>query len=184
MTEPLSEAFAGISPQTFKGLVYRSVKTGLDALSMQGSISMGGRWNPKGEFGAIYTSLSKETVKSEIKRSAKRKGVSSSELAPRDIVHIRVSLKKVLSLTDAKILEKVGLTKNDLIEKSWGLTQKVARVAHGLGFEAILCPSAAGKGTNLVVFLDNIPQDSYPEEVNREEFSFTRPASLSTNEKP
>lgn len=134
---------------TFFWLV--SLKREHEILSTKGSVAYGGRYNPPGGFGVLYLSGSLEVCYAERERKAK-KDTLLAQVAGK----IKVSFKKVLDLTNPKILKKLGLKEEDLKkerhEDGWGLTQNIARLAYQCGIEAILAPSITGKGNNLIGF--------------------------------
>lgn len=142
-----------IKPIPLAGTFFRSVsaKHANQLLSVQGSLEHGGRYNPAGEFGALYMSNAKETCKAEAARKA-REGLLVSQVTGK----IKVKLTKVLDLTGSKNLQKVDIEKEDLIieknEGGWDLTWAIARWAYLKGYEAILSPSITGQGDNLIIF--------------------------------
>lgn len=156
MAGPDVRTLAQIPPRTVQATVYRHVALGHGALATTGSLKQGGRWNPPGEFGAVYTSLNESTARAELRRSAQRRGVEPSDLAPRELVLLRVNLTRVLDLTDPRILSKLGLKPEDLLQNDWARTQEIARAAWGAGFEGVFVPSAAGSGDNLAIFPDRL----------------------------
>jgi len=82
-------------------------------------------------------------------------------------VSIRVSLSKVLDLTDKKILERVGISESDIVGNDASLCLEISRLARTAGFEAILAPSATKKGAVLVVFPDRLRPASRLEVVGK-----------------
>jgi RES domain-containing protein len=69
---------------------------------------------------------------------------------------VKVELQRVLDLTDGAVLQRLGLRPEDLVAPDWALTQELGRLAHEAGFGALLVPSAAIPGTNLVLFPDRL----------------------------
>jgi len=82
-----------------------------EILSSQGSLKYGGRYNPARKFGALYLGESENVCKAE-----KSIMVKLDFLDPQVLGKIRVSLNKVLDLTNLDNLKKLGL-KN---RKTWG----------------------------------------------------------------
>lgn len=134
---------AGVPSGSFRGTVYRHVPQGADATSAAFSRG-GGRWNPPGEFEALYTSLSETGIRAEFERAAIKRGISTSDLLPRDLVALSVALKKVADLTDSAVLKVLGAAADDLVGESFQSTQELARVIYRAGFEGALVPSATG----------------------------------------
>lgn len=148
-----AKALGRVKPIKLAGTFYRAVspQRADDILSVQGSIIYGGRYNPPNIFGALYMSDSLETCQAEKIRKA-----GNAALIPTVTGKVHVTLGKVLDLTEAVVLEKFGLAKDDLLkEKSaggWLVTQMLADIAYKHGIEALLVPSVVGQGKNLVVF--------------------------------
>lgn len=126
------------------------------------------RFNPEGEFGVLYVALAPETARGELERQAQRLGIPVARLAPRLMLHIRVSLTRVLDLTDAATRRSHGLTLKNLSSDDYTPCQAVAREARQSGYEAILYPSATGAGKNLAIFYDGIDSSSSVQIVGHE----------------
>ena len=163
-------AFRELQDKVFQGTVYRHLSSQHGSLDTSGSLKAGGRWNPKGEFGALYTALTEETALAELQRLAERQGLSLGELAPRDLAAIRVALSRVLDLTDKEILAQLGITQDEIARNDVSLCVEISRAAHTLGFEAILAPSATRRGTVLVVYPELLLPASELEVANRKIF--------------
>ncbi len=150
---PKPKAVAGIPARRLQGQFYRLIADHLrdQVLSTEGSQRYGGRYNPKERFGAIYCSEQPAICRAEVQAAAAGRTLSSFVLAS-----VKVRLNRVLDLTDRAVLHRLGLRPTDLVAPDWGLTQELSRLAHEAGFEALLVPSAAAPGTNLVLFLDNL----------------------------
>ena len=150
--------FKQIKPASLTGTFFRSVsiKHSDNILNTDGSLEYGGRYNPMQEFGALYMSSSKEICKKEITRKQKE-----NLLAPQTIGKIKVSLTKIIDLTKAGTLKKLGIKKEDLIQdkdkNGWELPREIARAAYLAGYEAILAPSIIPKGRNLIIFDKYLP---------------------------
>jgi RES domain-containing protein len=118
---------------------------------MRGSFLNGARYNIRGYFGALYTSLSKETARREMARYF--------TVAPIDgfvEASIGLRLSRVVDLTKGSLLRKAGVEREQLIETRFLITQEIGLRAWENGIEALLAPSAANPAErNLVVFLDN-----------------------------
>src|SRR3989337_650047 len=108
-------AFRDLEGKGFEVIVCRHIPSQYEPLDSSGSLKAGGRWNPKGEYGALYTALEEETAIAELHRLVQRQGLNLDDLAPRDLVSIQVSLSKVLDLTDKKILEQIGISESDIV---------------------------------------------------------------------
>lgn len=118
------------------------------------------RYNPKGEFGVLYLSLSSECAyREKLKQVHGRK----QDLSPQVVGTFSVNLTKCLDLTNQSIQQTLRVSPAQLINPSdFPLTQSIAREARNLGFEAIIAPSAVGEDCNsLVVFKDKLFPPSY-----------------------
>lgn len=148
------------SGKRFGGTVFRHVSpehTGLDEAALAGSRQVGGRFNPAGEFGALYFSLERDTAIAELKRRAERTGIDPGELLPRVLLVVQAELQSVLDLRDPDVRTGWGLSDVDLVSDDYRPCQDVARAARRAGYEAIQFPSAADQhGRNLAVFSDRL----------------------------
>ncbi len=128
----------------FSGTVYRvcPARFAGNLVSMRGALLHGARFNIKGYFGALYTSLTAETARREIARYFTVPPMDGFVEAA-----IRVRLTRVLDLT--------GLS-DQLTQPNYAITQDLGLHAWEKGFEGLIAPSAAIPGErNLAVFLDN-----------------------------
>ena len=124
---------------------------------MEGSITFGGRYNPSFQFGALYFGLTREICWKEIEK----KNEGPVKKTRFKLFPVRVSLQKVLDLTDSSNQKVLEIKNEDLIKPfDYDLTQKIAIKARQMGYEAVLAPSSAGQGEILVVFQDLLLQGS------------------------
>lgn len=151
---PDLRAFFRSAPVTeFSGTVYRicPARYGENLLSMRGSFSHGARYNIRGYFGTLYTSLSEDTARREMARYF--------TVPPRDgfvEASIRLRLNRVVDLTNRKLLRRATVAWEQLIETRFSVTQEIGLRAWETGVEALLAPSAANPAQhNLAIFLDN-----------------------------
>ena len=123
----------------------------------------GGRFNPPGEFGAIYVAVERATALRELARQAALLGFAVDELLPRTMLRLELHVGRVLDLTDPAVCRAWGLPGTDMgaipREDCW----EIARAAHRSGYEAIRFSSATGVGTCLAVFLDRLAPGSHLE---------------------
>ncbi|MBV8906129.1 MAG: RES family NAD+ phosphorylase [Acidobacteriia bacterium] len=137
----------------FSGTVYRicPARYSENVVSMRGSLLHGARYNLRGYFGALYTSLSKETARREVARYFTVPPIGGFVEASIDL-----QLNRVLDLTDRKLLRQAKLQWKQLIQARFYATQEIGLRAWECGMEALLVPSAADPAErNLAVFLDN-----------------------------
>jgi RES domain-containing protein len=163
----LRKKLTAFSLTEFSGTVYRIFDPEHGAQDTTGSFLGGGRWNRKGQYGALYTSLERSTAEREIAKQARDKSLRPSDLGQRDCVELSVRIARVLDLSSSSAFERLGVTRENLILNKQ-ICLEIADAAREMGAEAMLVPSATGTGTNLVVFVDLLQQESKIVEVNRE----------------
>lgn len=118
---------------------------------MRGSFLHGARYNIRGYFGALYTSLSIETARREMARYFTVPPIGGFMEAS-----IPLRLNRVVDLTNRRGLRKAGIAWEHLIAIQFPITQEIGLRAWESGIEALLAPSAAHPAErNLAVFLDN-----------------------------
>lgn len=151
---PDLRAFFRTAPLTgFTGTVYRicPVRFAGNLVSMRGSFLHGARYNIRGYFGALYTSLSAETARREMARY-----FTVPPLGGFVEASIGLRLSRVVDLTQGALLRRAGIARRQLTETRFLITQEVGLRAWENGIEALLAPSAADPlERNLAVFLDN-----------------------------
>lgn len=123
----------------------------------------GGRFNPAGEFGAVYVALDEETALAELGRRIDRTGLPRKHFRPRMMLRLRAGLGRVLDLTDPGVRTEWGVSADEIRAPDWAAAQGIARRAREEGYTAIRFPSAAGAGENLAIFLDRLGPDEYLE---------------------
>ncbi|MBI4759311.1 MAG: RES family NAD+ phosphorylase, partial [Chloroflexi bacterium] len=126
-------------------------------LSTEGSLQYGGRYNPPGEFGAIYLGESEAVCQAEMERAAHHRGA----LRPMVLARVQVRLHKVADLRDAGTLQALGTRAGDILHATdYSTPRRLARLLRAAGAEGLLVPSVTGKGSNLVIFPENLSSDS------------------------
>jgi filamentous hemagglutinin len=151
---PDLRAFFRTAPMSeFSGTVYRicPVRYAGNLVSMRGSILHGARYNIRGYFGALYTSVSRETARLEMARYFTVPPIGGFVEAS-----ITLRLSRVVDMSKGSLLRKAGVARKQLTETAFPITQEIGLRAWENGIEALLAPSAAHPaGLNLAVFLDN-----------------------------
>ena len=145
--------FRSAPVQEFSGTVYRICvgRYGGSVVSMRGSFLHGARYNVRGYFGAMYTSLSKEIARREIAQYFTAPPIDGFVEAS-----FRLRLNRVVDLTNRMLLRKARIKWDELIHAGYSVTQEVGLRAWESGIEGLLAPSAVNPSAhNLVVFLDN-----------------------------
>ncbi|MCL5986372.1 MAG: RES family NAD+ phosphorylase [Actinobacteria bacterium] len=146
---------------------YRVLQSEHDPLSVEGSLKYSGRWHLVGVFGALYTGESTDVCLAEIKRQSKMPLKHKYK-----VTEIDISLSKVLDLTDERSLELLSVKEDQLVSgvatrvASVVLPNSIASSAHALGYEAIIAPSATGKGRIIVIFTNNLTANSYVKKIS------------------
>jgi RES domain-containing protein len=139
----------------------------VNLLDGRGSLNFGGRWSAAGTFRAVNLSLSQETAMAESAAKFTYYNLRETDLTPKLVVGIRVSLRKVVDLTNPQGLKKQEwFHPDELLEEDWrkvneagfeSQSQAFGRAAHDLGAEAIVAPSARiNGGVNLVYFPNSV----------------------------
>ena len=125
--------------------------------TLSGSQRQGGRFNPPGEFGALYTSADEETAWFEVAARYEREGIDG---LPPDmgVLRLVVHAGRYADVTTedgcaAWDVSHAALADPDPdardIESCWVLARAVRAVA-----DAILAPSARADGVNMPLFPD------------------------------
>lgn len=149
----LARYFRSAPAAGFKGTVYRICPTRYadHLLSMRGAFLHGARYNIRGYFGALYTSLSQETARQEISRYFTVPPIGGFVLAT-----IGLRLNSVVDLTRPGQLHRIPISREQLTAARFSISREIGLRAWESGLEALLVPSAADpKAPNLALFLDN-----------------------------
>jgi len=142
---------------------YRIVSAGHDPLSTNGSLLYHGRYN-NGRFLVLYAATSEKVCSEEQKRKTTVNVKGAYKRAK-----LEVKLKKVIDLTDEKNLAVIDVKKEDLICDEWTITQHIANMAYQKGIEALIVPSATGKGENIVMFTENFTNSTSVKKIDEKE---------------
>lgn len=148
--------------EPFYGIVYRQCApehTDI-ATTLAHNHRHGGRFNPPGEFGAIYVSVERATALRELARQAAFLGFVIDELLPRTMLRLRLHVRRVLELTDESVCHAWGLSGSDMSQISHDDCWEIARAARRSGYEAVSFCSATGNGVCLAVFMDRLSPGS------------------------
>lgn len=153
----------------WKGTIYRvSTLKYAGARSFlfgEGSYRHGGRWNAIGSFRTVYGSVDAVVALRESEANAVYAAIPYPIRETRLVVALEVSLARVVDLTSAEILERLGVTEEELRREDWrkvqeqgfeSLTQALGRAAFDAGAEGLLAQSARVKsGINVAYFPQN-----------------------------
>jgi RES domain-containing protein len=142
----------------FEGLVWRYVPRGAHPLHVGFILLAHGRWNRHGQYGCLYTSLSREGALAEYTKELRRIGIEPVADQRKDLVSLNVGVARVLDLTDARQRRHFGITLDTLTndgDDDLESCRLVADLARLRGYGAILSPSAALAGAqNLNLYID------------------------------
>jgi hypothetical protein len=144
---------------TFDGVVWRYLPAWGHPLDVGFLLLAAGRWNRFGEYGCLYTALTREGAVAEYRKVVSgHVGVAECEDAKRDIVSLTVRVTPVLDLTARLVRRQWAVTLQALVGDSDGSLEacrSIADAARGSGYRAILSPSAALRGgSNLNIYLE------------------------------
>jgi RES domain-containing protein len=137
-------------------VAYRNQARGFDPRSGDGARRLGGRFNPPHSFPVLYLCLTRPCVAAELTRQAERQNIRVEDLLPRELYAISAELQKVLDLTDANILDTLGIEFADLVREDQLLTREIGEAAHEHRFQAIRSPSATGVDHILAILPENL----------------------------
>jgi hypothetical protein len=145
------------TPLTFGGTVWRYLPAWGHPLDLGFLLLSAGRWNRYGEYGCLYTALTREGAAAEYRKVVGRHaGLAESDDAKRDLASLEVRVTPVLDLTDRAVRRAWGVTLEALTGDSDGSLEacrSIADRARASGLRAILSPSAALRGAaNLNVY--------------------------------
>ena len=154
----VAKAVATAPLRSFRGPVWRVHWRGVQPTDWSLALRTSGRYHrgldlfrPDQTWPALYTSLEPEIAIWEmVRRSAAR---SLAYLANNLLSELEVELTRVLDLSDPGV---VGLTATDLTGPEHAVCQELAAAAWARGAEALLVPSAALPGSNLVILPSNL----------------------------
>lgn len=157
MTSPAWNAKLKALPRVhLKARFYRMVhaEDADEILSTGASFAYGGRYNKRGEFGALYLSDAPDTCEQEkLRQVAGRRDL----LPPQTLGRIDIDIKDVVDLAAEANLKKLGIALNELTDEvDRVLPQNLGEAARREGIAALIVQSAAAFGKNLVIFEETL----------------------------
>lgn len=144
---------------------------GTEVLAGLGAKMLGGRFTPRGAFETLYVATAAETARIEAESRITASGVVRAPSKPYVHFMVRGRLQKVLDLTDARVLETLNTTVDEMTAP-WVMgqvlgdeasTQMLGRVVHSARIiEAILFASSKDRpdGRCLAVLPDRLKKGS------------------------
>jgi len=146
----------------FQGEVWRYIPAGFHPLDAGSILKANGRWNRPGEYGCLYTALTRQGAEAEYNKFLYNAGIEPKQDKPRDLVTIYADLQLVLnqtSKTDALVDPASPFLIGDKPD-DWEKCRKLADVIRLENYSGILAPSAALPGEkNLVIYIDGIARN-------------------------
>jgi hypothetical protein len=142
----------------FTGKAWRHIPAGSYPLNLRYLLLASGRWNRAGEYGCLYTSLTRTGAEAEYRKYLRAAGAGGQFPArPRELVSLIVTVEPVMDLTDpaASPVPPTShfLTMDD--DASLESCRALADALRAQGFAALITPSAAKAGAkNLVLYFD------------------------------
>jgi RES domain-containing protein len=156
----------------FTGTAYRSstpeYAKETDLLTGEGARLLGGRWNPIG-IAMIYASLTPEIAMAETLAHNRYFGIPIEDAMPRTFVAIEATLSAAIDFRIGSVRRRLRVSLDRLLNVDWRkeiragrrpITQLIGEAASEVGVKAMIVPSAATAGDNLVVFTGNLGSGS------------------------
>lgn len=154
--------------------MYRHYAPAYGPLKGDGARRLGGRWNPPDSFAVLYTGTDLATVDAEFAHQLALVRLKPDAVRPRELATIRIELHRVLDLRESSVRVALGVRLEDLLANDPALPRAIGEAAHHLGYEAVVAPSAAPGGADVVaIFLTNRAADSLIELVAVEPYQRT-----------
>jgi RES domain-containing protein len=146
----VAEVLAQLEDVEFSAEVWKHTMPGQPP---EAANTLGARWNPP-SVNAIYVALSEETALAE------GEYLASQQPQPvkrgRQLHRGHLDLRRVVDLRGEEALGSMGVDADELRSADYGACQRLGGTAAWLGIEAVIVPSARGKGANLVIFEQNV----------------------------
>jgi RES domain-containing protein len=152
----LGERIRTAPRNVYEGPAFRQQSPRHDPLSGEGARIVGGRFNPPQSFAVLYLCTTRSCAVAEYRRFAGRHPIGPGAFLPRTLYRYDVTLTSVLDTTDVAVLAHLELEVAQLVDDDRTMTQHLGEAAFGVGYQAVLSPSATGVDTVLAVFVDNL----------------------------
>ena len=157
--DTLINVLKATKPISFNGVVWRVVLDGKNPLICS---AFGGRWDD-GSFQVLYTSMDEDGARKEVGFHLRHgQPVEPSKVKCR-MYKLELELKRVLQFSDLNALNSIGIKTGEFGQLSYEqknseypITQEIAKVAHSVGFNGLIVPSARSNANNVIVFCDKV----------------------------
>lgn len=163
----LLDVLDSLEPEVLSTTAWRTTWKGRDPL-LGGK--GGGRWSPKNNLEALYTSLDKNVSLAELYYHLSKAPVFSSKLVV--INELLVDSVDVLNLTNSNTLERLGVSDATSNDVDYSITQAIGAAANFLEYQGILVPSARKEGINLMLFPERLDLESSIKIINEEDINW------------
>jgi RES domain-containing protein len=124
------------------GTWWRHVRVGIDPLAT-GNPPDDGRWQRGATVGAVYLADREQTAWAEWYRMLAERALPPRLALPRELWRIEVKLDRVVDLSTAARLTRLGLAQPRPGRSTWPPYQEVGERLHADGFAGLIAPSAA-----------------------------------------
>jgi RES domain-containing protein len=129
------------------GVYYRVVAPGwTDPANTAYSKQHGGRWNPQGEFGALYLNATVNVAAANARAQHSGRAIKLFDLLPEarpELVIFDVPMSDVLDVCTPEGLRALGFADNFPYSAPWPPCQAIAREAHAAGIAGVAARSNA-----------------------------------------
>jgi RES domain-containing protein len=129
------------------GVYYRVVAPEwTDPASTAYSKQQGGRWNPQGEFGALYLNATVQVAAANARARHAGRAIKLFDLLPEarpELVSFNIPATEVLDACTPEGLTKLGFAANFPYSVTWPPCQAAAREAHAAGLAGVAARSNA-----------------------------------------
>ncbi len=146
-----------MAPQPFDGIVWRVTWASRDPLV---GGTGGGRWSIPNDFEVLYTSLDENGAMAEAYHHLTRAPVFSTSHV--NLNELDVQTGRILVFGDIGALRPVGIDEEQFRRGDPSRTREIGAAARFLDMDGLIVPSARWPCTNLVLFLDRMPDASLP----------------------
>jgi len=144
-----------MEPRSFEGVVWRVTWENRDPLA---GGTGGGRWHFPNDFEALYTSMEENGAMAEIYYHLSKAPIFSSSHVTINKLH--VSAARTLEFADVGALATLGVSEEAFRKGDTSRTREVGAAARFLDMDGLIVPSARWPCSNLVLFVDRLPDRS------------------------
>jgi RES domain-containing protein len=142
----------------WSGIAYRHTETHADPLSPAGARAAGGRWNPPGEFGAVYFATPIQTAVYAFHEMVAVFGGETSAFLPRRLHVVSLTDLRLLDLRELAARERVGIDIADVVSPDRSCCQALASEARNRGFQGVITPFVTAPGDLLAIFEEHVTE--------------------------